>query len=366
MNALWELLNQPVARRVGWLLLHSLWQGALAAAFFGLLRATMRRRSANARYLAGCGALLLLATAPFLTFLYLPATGVGSMQSSSIPLARGNTSDITSSSLATVRLVGLGNGGSWLLRNTLESIERLIPLLAAAWVVGFIVFSLRLAQGWWRVKLLRRQETVPLDSAWLEALKDLKCRLNISRPVQLMKSGLVEVPTVIGWLSPIILLPASSLIGLNPAQLEAILAHELAHVCRHDYLVNVFQVVVETLMFYHPAVWWISRCIREEREHCCDDLAVRVCQDRVVYAHALATLEELRAVSPQLAFAANGGSLLKRIRRLVGASGSDRPVNVREIGGLALIAIGLALIVSGICLLMVRPMYQAVALVKIE
>src|SRR6266850_2369873 len=114
MNAVWELLNQPLARRVGWVMLHSFWQGSLAAAVFGLLRATMRGRSADARYLAGCGALFLLATAPLLTFLYLPATGIGSMHISSIPLVRG---DVTSSNLANVHFIGVGNGGSWLLRN---------------------------------------------------------------------------------------------------------------------------------------------------------------------------------------------------------------------------------------------------------
>jgi len=187
-------------------------------------------------------------------------------------------------------------------RQALESLERSIPLLVACWSIGVLMFSLRLLRGCWQLKRLRRTETEPLDSALMEILNDLRCRLNISRPVQMLKSGLVEVPTIIGWLRPLILLPAGSLIGLTPGQLEAILAHELAHVGRNDYLVNAFQLVVETLMFYHPAVWWISRCIREEREHCCDDLVIRAGSDRVEYASALATLEELRAVSPQLAF----------------------------------------------------------------
>jgi type II secretory pathway component GspD/PulD (secretin) len=132
----------------------------------------------------------------------------------------------------------------------------------------------------------------------------------------------VEVPTVIGWLRPVILLPAGCLLGLSAAQLEAILAHELAHIRRHDYLVNLLQNVVETLLFYHPAVWWVSRRIREERENCCDDLAVEICGDRVTYARALATLEELRHAPGQLALAAAGAPLLQRIRRLAGKSGA--------------------------------------------
>ena len=126
------------------------------------------------------------------------------------------------------------------------------------------------------------------------------------------------MPAVIGWLRPVILLPASCLIGLTPGQLESILAHELAHIRRHDYLINLLQNVVETLLFYHPAVWWVSRRIRAEREHCCDDLAVKTCGDAAAYARALATLEELRPAPAPFALAAAGAPLLERIRRLAG------------------------------------------------
>ena len=126
------------------------------------------------------------------------------------------------------------------------------------------------------------------------------------------------MPTVIGWLKPVVLLPTSALAGLAPNQMEAILAHELAHVRRHDYIVNLFQTVVETLLFYHPAVWWLSRRIRAERENCCDDLAVSLCGDPVAYAAALAELEGLRSTTGDLVLAATGGSLLQRVRRLLG------------------------------------------------
>jgi len=125
----------------------------------------------------------------------------------------------------------------------------------------------------------------------------------------------------------VVLVPASTLAGLSPQQLEAILAHELAHVRRHDYLANLLQTAVETLLFYHPAVWWVSAQIRRERENCCDDLAVAVCGDRLGYARALVDLEGLRIEAPRLALAASGGSLTDRIRRLVGVPGrpSRRP-----------------------------------------
>src|SRR5438132_1108681 len=162
-----------------------------------------------------------------------------------------------------------------------------LPLAGGAYWGGFWI---RLTRGCWWVRRLRIRDNEPVDPAWLETLNELRRRLEISRPVRLLKSALVEVPTVIGWLRPVILLPAASLTGLTPSQLEAILAHELAHVRRLDYVVGAFQCLVETLMFYHPAVWWISRCVREERENCCDDLVVKVCGDRLAYARALATL----------------------------------------------------------------------------
>jgi hypothetical protein len=133
------------------------------------------------------------------------------------------------------------------------------------------------------------------------------------------------------------LLPASALAGLAPEQLEAIFAHELAHVRRHDYLVNLLQTAVETLLFYHPAVWWLSNRIRVERENCCDDLAVALCGDPIAYARALADLEELRGGQGRLAMAANGGSLVGRIRRLVGVPARAPRTPAWLGGGLALV-----------------------------
>ncbi len=124
-----------------------------------------------------------------------------------------------------------------------------------------------------------------------------------------------------GWIRPALLLPAATLAGLTPQQLEAVLAHELAHILRYDYVVNMLQTVVETLLFYHPAVWWASGRMRQERELCCDDLAVSACGDALCYARALTRLERLRVGAPAhagLALGSTGGSLLYRIRRIMG------------------------------------------------
>jgi beta-lactamase regulating signal transducer with metallopeptidase domain len=140
----------------------------------------------------------------------------------------------------------------------------------------------------------------------------------------LLESALVEVPTVIGWFRPVILVPATFFTGLPPEQIEAILIHELAHIRRHDYFVNLFQIGIETLLFYHPVVWWISRAIRQEREHCCDDLALQIVGDREVYVRALASLEESRSLPMAITLAATGGSLLQRIKRIAGVGVPNR------------------------------------------
>src|SRR6185503_3583474 len=131
---------------------------------------------------------------------------------------------------------------------------------------------------------------------------------------------------MVGWVKPAVLLPAAALTGLSTVQLESLLAHELAHVRRHDYLVNLLQGLIETLLFYHPAVWWVSRQIRREREHCCDDIAVALCGDVKLYAGALAQLEELRGRVLEPALAATGGELLGRIRRLLQPAPSGRRI----------------------------------------
>jgi uncharacterized protein (TIGR03435 family) len=151
-----------------------------------------------------------------------------------------------------------------------------------------------------------------------DALRRLKRRLRVSAPVRLCASATVRVPTAIGWLRPYILLPVTALTALSETQIAAILAHELAHIRRRDYLLNSLQTAIETVLFYHPAVWWVGRQMRLEREHCCDDIAVAVCGSAFEYASALVEMEQIRGRIPQPALAATGGDLMGRIRRVLG------------------------------------------------
>ncbi|HEY2250737.1 MAG TPA: M56 family metallopeptidase, partial [Planctomycetaceae bacterium] len=170
---------------------------------------------------------------------------------------------------------------------------------------------------WRTICRLRFKGQAVTASGWLERFEDLRHRLGIKCSVRLLQSAATSVPFVVGSLRPVVVVPAAMLTGLTPAEVEAIFAHELAHVRRHDFLVNLFQNVVETLLFYHPAVWWISTQIRREREHCCDDIAVALSGGALDYARALVALVEMRP-APELVVAASGTSLLRRVRRLAG------------------------------------------------
>jgi Zn-dependent protease with chaperone function len=196
--------------------------------------------------------------------------------------------------------------------------DPLLPWIDVVWMTGVTLLSLRCTLGWVFLQKLAGLHLPVLEIETRARFQMLLSRMHITVPVRLVQSALVEVPMVIGWWRPLILLPASTLVGLPPEELEAILAHELAHVARHDFLLNLLQTIVETLFFYHPAVWWIGRKLREERENCCDDLAVAVIGNRYIYVKALARLEESRATGPGLAVAATGPTLLLRIRRLAG------------------------------------------------
>jgi beta-lactamase regulating signal transducer with metallopeptidase domain len=238
-------------------------------------------------------------------------------------------------------------------RWALERFTSAVPWLVLVWLAGALALTLRLAGGWVLTERLRREPATPLARDWRETLARLARQLRVSRTVRLCESALVEVPTVIGWLRPVILIPASALVGLSAPQLEALLAHELAHIRRHDYLVNLLQSVAETLLFYHPGVWWLSERVRVEREHACDDLAVRATGDVLVYARALTTLETLRRQSQQganartLVVAANGGSLMQRIQRLIKAQPAATHGHSPLVASLTIVTLALASIVVG-------------------
>jgi beta-lactamase regulating signal transducer with metallopeptidase domain len=322
MSFVRPLVEAHVVVPLAWALVHFLWQGMAIAILLGVILAWLRQRSANARYLACAVAMIVFAAAPVVT-LWLR---------SSPPKVQ------TSPPRYTPRPVATGERIAIPLPAILEPVVpppraaapsaavpvqpppfrfiNLFPWLVAAWLAGVTGMSARMFWGWQMVRRWRCRAQ-PLSGAWPERLRVLQQRLKLVRPVLLLQSALVDSPVTLGCLRAVILLPAGCLTGLTPAQLEVVLLHELIHIRRYDYWANLLQMLVETLLFYHPAVWWVSRRMRQEREHCCDDLAVELSGDRTGYVRALASLESLRGVSAEMGIAASGGSLLARARRLL-------------------------------------------------
>lgn len=337
-------MDSPLTSALGWSLLHFLWQGmAIAAIAWVLLRIF---RSSAARHLVAIIALALMplsfaATAisgyqsarPFVhtpdgDLVWRPSGpfAVGPDPSSRVIGPRTEPQHHKSRSTGLEKSlespsVSLGSTtGSSAFTPVAPSFHDVLtdwlPFVVMFWLAGVVFLSIRLLGGWSAARKLVGEAAHPAGTEYQQMFDRLVQRLKVSRAVRLLESTVAEVPSVVGWLRPVILLPATALTGLTPAQIELLLAHELAHVRRHDYLVNLLQCVVETLLFYHPAIWWLSQRAREERELCCDDIAVALTGDARRYAEALVALERMRAV-PQLAMAATGGALLPRIKRLV-------------------------------------------------
>ena len=331
------MTNPETIRVLGWCLLHFVWQGAVLALVLCALLS--RLRSPQARYLSAVCALIAMLVVPCVTFAILKQSPESIRQFSVGGYAE------------------LGGGLEAGQLNTLPPHESLplsfssnalaidwLNYAVLAWFAGVYMFTLRTLGGWMLLMRLRRQHAEPIAGDLLKTCLALQRRLGVSRTVRYVCSKVAESPAVFGSLKPMIVLPLSALAGLSPWQVEAIIAHELAHIKRWDLMVNAFQIATETLLFYHPAVWWVNRVIRNEREHCCDDVAVEACGNAHDYARALAQLEESRSASVW-AMAANGGVLTTRIGRLLGLKRAARSMSaagIAVIGGLCIAGVLLA------------------------
>lgn len=321
------ILNGPAAERLGWVLLHSIWQLlAVAVLAAGSLR-LLSRASSNTRYWLLTISLGVAVLLPVVTWFWLArdAAGVAEAKVSSpesgflptdssppLPFPIG----VATPDIPAPGLPDAAPPPQWPLQ--IESAVRpWLSWIVAVWTAGVLVCSLRPLLGWRMMRRLRRVGTSPVSGEVLAALDRVAAKLGVRRTVMVLESTLAQTPMLLGWFRPVVLLPASFLTTVPVAELEAILAHELAHARRHDFVVNLFQALVETVFFYHPAVWWLSRRIRAEREICCDDLVVRCLDDRLAYGRALLAVAELQSSGPSLALGADAGSLPDRIRRIL-------------------------------------------------
>lgn len=307
-------LLEAFVRALGWTLVHALWQGTAIAL---LLWATLpRERSARRRYWMAYGGLLSLAGLAAATFfwVYEPSRAV---ETASVPHIEAPLELLDSVSSA--------SANTW--ATVAETLEAWHPMIVALWLPGFLFFLLRLAGGLHYLHRLCTHRTQPLADDWQARLQALTAQIGYARPVRLLESALIQVPMTLGYFKPLILLPIGLTNHLSPAEVEAVLAHELAHIARQDWLFNLLQTLIEAVFYFHPAVWWMSATIRAERENCCDDTAVALTGNRLAYAKTLARLQEMARPlpTPTLALGLNGATpllrrrplLLERIQRLL-------------------------------------------------
>jgi beta-lactamase regulating signal transducer with metallopeptidase domain len=327
MNGIEALIQRPEASRVGLALLGFVWQGALLWLVAVVMLQLLRRASAATRYVALLGLLAIMVACPMVSFFSLAPTAptplAAPIASTTVnaPASRPVLPVVSHDAVASANTAPEQHSISLAMAMTTlqRGLQAHLGLIALLWLIGVMVLALRLALGWGGLVRMRRRWVDLEGEDWQRLLNSLSTRLGLTRPVRLMQSARATAPLVVGWLRPVILLPMSALSGLAPELLAAVLAHELAHIRRYDYLVNLVQTLAETLFFYHPAVWWVSRRIRIEREHCCDDIAAVATGSVAQYARALAELEHLRAGVPNPAVAAVGGSVSDRLARFAGA-----------------------------------------------
>src|SRR5437588_4145139 len=304
-------ISAELLQALGWTLLHFIWQGAALAALLAMANAGCRRATTASAF--AVITLALMMAAPMVTFTSLigqkyPAVRFGARGALAIAVKPVQGVSVTARPSAPApETVAIQPAG--------------VLWFVEAWFLGVLLLSLRTAGGLFLIERMRRNEVRPVAWELYEKCLALQRKMRLERVVEYCECLRLDAPAVLGWFRPVVVLPARALTGLSEEQIEMIIAHELAHIRRLDCFVNLFQIGMETLLFYHPAVWWVSQRIRKEREHCCDDEAVSVCGDAVNYARALALREEWRT-APSLLMAANRGPLSERVVRLLGLEGT--------------------------------------------
>lgn len=361
MNMLLEWRNDPLVARLGWTLLHFLWQGAVCGAVAAIALRVLATRSAVTRYRAALALFLVMAAAPVAAFAWLQVDGTTTRITDNesvtriapiphIPVPTDSRADERLNNAATMPVptpiaiqpaTDSHNASSESTTGfAIPGISSIVlPWVVGGWLIGVVLLSLRLCGGWLWTRRLLTVRTQPLGESWNSTIDRLCRQLKVARAVRFVESGIARAPLVIGWLRPVVVLPASILSGLAPHEIECLLAHELAHIRRHDYLVNLGQCVVEVLLFYHPAVWWLSWRVRQERECVCDELAAGVTGDRLAYSRALLSAAEVAARPPRIAVAGTQGDLSHRVHALLGLSRTSGRASGWIVIGLAALAL---------------------------
>ena len=301
------LSTSPFLTSLSLTLLHFIWQGLLVAAVLKSALLIFNNNKPQLRYALSALAMSVNLLLPIVTFAIIYQT-------------ENLSTNTFANSLALSQFIEeLRQPDVFFSYNEFAS---LLPYIAILWLTTITLLAGKLSLEIYNVNNLSQQNTIAPSQKLQTRFNELAKKINLTITPRLLLSLKVEVPMAIGWLKPVVLLPASMLSGLSTSQLEMLLLHELAHIRRHDYLVNFCQTLVEILLFFHPAVHWVSKQMRNEREYCSDDIAVQHCGDAIAYAHTLAETASLCTKAhhhtiPDIAMAASGGDLKQRVIRLV-------------------------------------------------
>jgi bla regulator protein blaR1 len=341
-----------------WTLIHFCWQAAAIAGVYRLLTALLVRSASQTRYLLAVATMLTMVGAAAGTFDWQMRSAAPS------PVLHNAATSIEDATIALPRgvVTGLISTHQGVAASTQANLLRWID---GFWILGVVVLSVRSLGGWWVIQRLRATAIAEAPERVRESFGRICAAMGLSRPVLLRVSSAITGPITVGAIRSMVLLPFSAITLLGPEELEMVLAHELAHVRRADFLCNLVQTLVETLFFFHPAVWWMGNRIRHERELCCDDLTLKACPNPVTYATALFRLEEHRARQWRLAMALDGHqtslTLRLRIARILGepiAGIGGRPVQPFSIA-VACIALSVSLVVARPVVASLNPLHAA-------
>jgi len=321
MKIIQYLFSNELIEAIGWTLVHSLWQGAIVTILLAVLLVLMRRNSAQLRYFVSFVSLVILLGWSVVTFVksYKYAAEKEALKES-IVSSPNYLRMLLEENISTTELKATSENEVLDLKmvKIRSFFQRNFPVICSLWLVGMIFLVFRLMGSFIYLHRVRTFGLIELGEEWMNKLNELADRLKIRRKVKAFFSPLVKGPMTLGSIKPVILFPVSAFTGISSKEIEAILAHELAHVLRHDYLFNIIQSMMEILFFYHPGVWIISSQIRAERENSCDNIAVELTGDKVAYARAIAAAEIYQMEHERLAmaFASSKVSSLQRIKRL--------------------------------------------------
>jgi beta-lactamase regulating signal transducer with metallopeptidase domain len=341
MQNILSFFNQNLNYAIGWTVIHSLWQATAAAILSGIVMIILRKKTAQTRYIIHNVALFSVLIAAVVTFnIYYQESALVVAKESLVANANLQSTGmstielidnqiITSEKMTTTLPLPILSESTISMAGMKVYFNEHIYFVVLIWLLGVGLFILKLLGGISYVYYLRSQHNFSVDEYWLDMVDNLSRKVNIKRNIALVESALVRSPVVVGYLKPMILFPISAINRLNPNEVEAILAHEIAHVMRHDYVFNIIQSVIEALFYFNPAVWWISANIRAERENCCDDVAIALCGNSLTYAKSLVVVQEMQYYSAAFAMGFAGqrqNQLLLRIQRVLNQSNNKSNV----------------------------------------